>query len=68
MAKKTKTERETDARINRAFKATCCNIQIPIMDLPKVWKAGEALITAGADDAALAAGLRKYVDILTGAA
>ena len=53
-----------DSRIERAYRAQCCNIQINLMDIPKVFKVGRDLIATGADDAALADGVRAYVETI----
>jgi len=53
-----------DARIQKAYLATCSGIQIPILDMPKVWKVGIASIERGADDATLGADIRSFVETI----
>jgi hypothetical protein len=59
---KKQSKKQIEARIKKAYYASCNRIQIPMMMVPKVWRVGEELVAAGADDAALEAGLRKFVD------
>lgn len=66
MPKQTKAEKMIDSRIEKAYRASCCNIQVKtLMDLGKVFEAGKKLISEGADDSTLASGLRQYVDLLS---
>lgn len=48
---------ETEVRIQRAV----TGMIIPMMAIPALYKHAEDLIAAGADDAALAAGVRKFM-------
>lgn len=59
-----RAEQEIDRRIERAFRTTCCGVQINIMDIGKVFHEGRKLLANGADDAALASGIRAFVDTL----
>lgn len=61
---KTKAEKQADKRIGAAFNARCSGIQIDIMDISKIYKHGQALIAAGADDAALGDGIFAFVQTI----
>jgi hypothetical protein len=62
MTKLTKKQQKiNDARIDSAYRARCFGIQINLMDIPKVFKVGEAAIAEGADDATLADRVHAYV-------
>jgi hypothetical protein len=55
--KRTKKQQAIDAaRIQRAV----TGILIPMMEIPRIYKHAEGLIAAGADDAALRAGICKF--------
>lgn len=61
----TKSEKKKiDLRIERAYGASCCGVQINILDIGKVFEYGRMQIAKGVDDAALASGIRAYVDTL----
>jgi len=62
--KQTKQEKARDKQIDRAFNATCSGIQINVMDIGKVFKEGHRLLDAGADDAALNAGILAFVQTI----
>lgn len=51
-----------DDRINTAYRAGCCNIQINMMDIPKVFAVGQKAINEGASDEALASLVRAYIE------
>ena len=53
-----------EKRIDKAYRATCCNIGISVLDIGKVFRVGHEAIREGADDAALAARLRAFVDTI----
>lgn len=53
-----------EKRIEAAYGLACSGVQIDIMAIPRVFAEGHRLIAAGADNAALAAGLRAFVDTL----
>lgn len=57
-------KKQNDSRIERAYYANCSGIAIDIMDIGKVFRHGDELIAAGADDAALGKGLLEYVKTL----
>lgn len=64
MARQTKAEKQAEARIEKAYRATCCGIAINMMDIGKVFAEGQKLIATGVDDAALGVGLRAFVDTI----
>jgi hypothetical protein len=58
MAKRTKKQEAADAaRIQRAV----TGMLIPMMTIPKLYAHAEKLIADGADDAQLAAGIRRFL-------
>ena len=64
MARQTKAEKLTEARIGKAFRARCCNIQIDVFDLAKVSAVGRQAVADGADDDALADRIAAYVETI----
>lgn len=46
MKRQTKQEKAADVRIDKAFNARCKNIQIGIMDIPKIFAVGRGFIAA----------------------
>ena len=62
LSKQDKLNELNDTRIEKIYYETCSSgIQISIWDIPKVFAAGRAAITAGADDKALAAAIMNFV-------
>ena len=53
-----------DKRIERAYHKTCSGVQINIMDIGKVFKAGHAALDAGADEAGLEKAVVAFVDTI----
>lgn len=64
MARQTKQQKIDENRINRAFNQACSGVQIPMLDIPKVFRAGQAAIDAGADDAALTEAVVAFVETI----
>jgi hypothetical protein len=62
--RKSKTEKELDKRIERAYYAACNGIAINLFDIPKVFDHGKKVIAAGADDAKLQTELRSFVETI----
>ena len=48
-----KADKAVEDRIAKAYRATCCGIQINILDIPKVFKYGERIIAEGASNEVL---------------
>lgn len=55
---------KADRRIDAAYRKHCCNIQINVLDIGKVFACGHKLIEQGADDVALAAGILAFVQTI----
>jgi hypothetical protein len=53
-------QKRNDARINSAYCKHCSGIAINILDIGRVFREGERLISIGSDDAALGAGLKAF--------
>ncbi|HTE40296.1 MAG TPA: hypothetical protein VK629_05685 [Steroidobacteraceae bacterium] len=64
MAKQTKQEKINDARIERIYGQRCSGVQVDIMDIGKVFKAGEAAIAEGVDDVVLGDKIVAYVQTI----
>lgn len=64
MARQTKAEKQAEKRIDVAYRSTCSGIAINIMDIGKIFAEGQKLIATGVDDAALAVGIRAFVDTI----
>jgi hypothetical protein len=59
----TKAEKKRiDSRISRVYSQSCHGIQIPIMEMSKIFKIGLDAVAAGADDDELGRRMRAYVD------
>lgn len=54
-------QKKDDARINRVYVASCQNVQIPMLDIPKVFAVGRKAIAEGADDEVLKAKIVEFV-------
>jgi hypothetical protein len=62
---KSRTKKDPiDARVERAYYATCSGIQVSIMDLGSIFRVGRALALTEADDGALGAGIRDFVETI----
>lgn len=64
MARQTKEEKLTDARINAAYTETCCGIQIDIMDIGKIFNVGKVAVQSGETDEQLKVTIRNYVETI----
>jgi len=66
MAKMTRQEKINEARINSLYSKRCSGIQIDIMDIGKVFKAGEAAIAANSaiSDEALEDAIYNFVQTI----
>jgi hypothetical protein len=57
-----KQQKKADgARITAAYGKVADGVSIPIMEIPRVYAAGETAIAQGADDAALEAAIGAFV-------
>lgn len=54
MTRKTKAEKAADQRIDRVYKRVGEGVQINMLDIPKVFRAGREAIAEGATDDQLA--------------
>lgn len=59
MAKTSK--KAIESRIERAYRARCCGVQINIMDIGKVFRVGEEAIARGVDDNELGDIIEEFV-------
>jgi len=61
------TKKETkaaEARVSKAYYATCSGIQIDIMDIPKVFDVGMKAIEDGADEGSLERMISDFVETI----
>ena len=59
-----KSDKATDARVERAYYDNCSGIQISILDIPTVFAVGRAAVAEGADDGMLADRVRAFVETI----
>lgn len=59
-----KLAKQQDDLINKAYMATCKNIQIPMMKIPSIFAEGRKALADGADYEALKTRIRAYVDTI----
>lgn len=64
MARATKTEKQIHGRIEKAYRARCQNIQVPIMEIPKIFEVGRKAVAEGADDQVLGDKIAEFVDTI----
>lgn len=62
MARRVKVRSEAARRVEAAYYRTCGGVQINIMNIPKVFAAGEAAMAEGVDDEELGRRIRAFVD------
>jgi len=56
--------KQQDDLINKAYLATCKNVQIPMMKIPSVFEEGRKALSAGADFEGLKAAITTYVETI----
>jgi hypothetical protein len=61
-ASKSKADKLNDAKIEKLYSESCSGVQIPMMDIGKVFAAGRQAIAAGADDAGITAAIVAVVE------
>lgn len=59
-----RAKRLAEKRIEKAYYRSCAGVQIDILDIPKVFKAGHALIAKGVTEPELETGIRAAVEEL----
>lgn len=64
MKRLSKADKIAERRVEVAYRTTCANIQISIMDIGKLFDFGLLKIAEGENDAALAASIRAYVETI----
>jgi hypothetical protein len=57
-------QKALDKRVEAAYYATCSGIQIDIMDISKVFKAGREALDGGADEDGLKKAVRDFVETI----
>lgn len=62
--KETQAKKAVDNRIQKAYGQACANVQVGIMDIPKIFRVGRDAIEAGADDVALQLKIREFVETI----
>jgi hypothetical protein len=58
------TRKQIEKRIERAYYERCSGVQISIMDIGRVFKAGHDAVAAGADDQALGDAIAAFVETI----
>jgi len=53
-----------DNRIQKAYLSRCEGIQIPLLDIPKIFAVGKAAIAEGADDTVLGDKIAAFVETI----
>lgn len=61
LPRKTKQDKANDNRISVIYGRECSGVQIPMLEIPNIFRRGREAIAAGADDAALAKTIIEYV-------
>lgn len=57
-------EKKLDRQVEQAYYATCSGVQINIMDIGKVFKAGRQALADGADEEQLRAAIVEFVETI----
>lgn len=50
MATLTRAEKAADRRIDKVYRENCANIQVDMMDIPRIFGVGREAIKSGVDD------------------
>jgi hypothetical protein len=64
MPRQTKAAKLADKRIDVAYRKSCCNIEINMMDISKVFAVGHRSIESGATDEELQTAIRAFVETI----
>lgn len=64
VAKTKRQQARDEKRIEQAYYRSCSGVQIDIMDIGKVFKAGHAALLAGADEAGLEKAVVDFVQTI----
>ena len=64
MAKQSKAEKAIDTQIDKAYRMSCENIQISMMDIPKVFSVGRKSIAEGKSFSQLKDDIRAFVETI----
>lgn len=59
-----RAHKAAEALIDKVYRQRCANIQIDIMDTPKVFAEGLRLLKEGADETKLGDGLAAFVETI----
>ena len=62
--RKSKEEKNTDARVERLYGASCSGVQIPMMSIGKVFQVGRTAIAQGGTDEAVTAAIVAFVETI----
>lgn len=57
-------QKKVDARITKAYTSSCNGIEIPMLEIPRIFKVGRDAVAAGADDEALKAKIVEFVQTI----
>jgi hypothetical protein len=64
MATAKSIQKKVEARIERAYRATCTGIEISVFDISKVFAVGQSAVAEGVDDAVLGERIKTFVETI----